>query len=461
MRAQRIAATVIGAFFAVMGFSALVAGAVLVTLESTQRDDSGFISLPATRLETSTAAIVTPVELGSGADEILGTVRGQARAGGSGPVFVGIGPADEVRQWLSTVAYDRVSNWGYGPAPFVASRVAGTGAAQPPDTAEFWAASAAGTEAVLTWRSAPGDWAIVIMNPSAAPGVAATVTAGSDTDVVLPIGIAAVIGGVLLLAGGLIVALIAVRRTTFPQPTPSVPGSYPVRLEGRLEPGLSRWLWLVKWVLAVPHYVILGLLWLAVVPLTVVAGVAILFTGRYPRSIFEFVVGVMRWSWRVSFYTYSALGTDRYPPFTLESVPAYPADLSVDYPVRLSRGLVLVKWWLLAIPHLLIVAVLAGGWTAGVGFGDGGGRFVLSGGVIGLLVLVAAIVLAITSTYPAALFDVVMGMNRWCYRVLAYVALMRDEYPPFRFDAGGPDPGTLASGTPGPEPRPDPTAQAS
>jgi hypothetical protein len=210
----------------------------------------------------------------------------------------------------------------------------------------------------------------------------------------------------------------------------------------------------VKWILAIPHYVILGLLWLAAVPLTVVAGFAILFTGRYPRSIFEFVVGVMRWTWRVSFYTYSALGTDRYPPFTLESVPGYPADLSVDYPARLSRGLVLVKWWLLAIPHLLIVAVLAGGWTAGIGFGDSGARFVLSGGVIGLLVLVAAIVLAITGAYPAALFDVVMGMNRWCYRVLAYVSLMRDEYPPFRFDAGGPDPGspTPPGSTPNPQP---------
>ncbi len=455
MRAQRIALTVIGAIIAVIGFSALAAGAVLVALHATQRDDSGFIHLPATRLETSTAAIVTPLELGSGADEVLGTVRLQARADGPGPVFVGIGPADEVSQWLSNVAYDRASSWGYGPAPVIATRVAGIEEARPPATAGFWAASDAGAQAILTWRSAPGDWAIVVMNASASPGVAATMTAGSDTDVVLPFGITGLAAGALLLAGGLVVALLAVRRTAFPQPTPSVPGAYPVRLEGRLEPELSRWRWLVKWILAIPHYVILGLLWLAAAPLTVVAGFAILFTGRYPRSIFEFVVGVMRWTWRVSFYTYSALGTDRYPPFTLEPVAAYPADLSVDYPARLSRGLVLVKWWLLAIPHLIVVAVLAGGLGFGFGFGDGGGRFVLAGGLIGLVVLVAAIVLAITGAYPAALFDVVMGMNRWCYRVLAYVSLMRDEYPPFRFDAGGPDPGTPKPPGSAPDPQPD------
>jgi hypothetical protein len=460
MRARRVAAAVIGALLAVIGFGAVTGGTVLAAFEATQRDDAGFIQLPATRLETPTAGLVTPLDLGRGAEDVLQTVRLDASAAGSAAVFIGIGPAQEVREWLSNVAYDQVSNWGYGPAPLVARRVDGTASARSPATAPFWVASASGSVASLTWRSAPGEWAIVVMNASGSPGVAADVTAGSSTGLVAPFAVSALIVGILLVAGGLTLALAGVRRESFPEPIASVPGSYPVRLEGRLDPDLSRWLWLVKWLLAVPHYVLLGLLWLAVVPLTVVAGLAILFTGRYPRSIFEFTVGVMRWTWRASYYTFSALGTDRYPPFTLDSVPDYPADLSVDYPARLSRGLVLVKWWLLAIPHLLVVAVLAGGWV-GIEFGDGNWWFVLSGAdVIGVLVLIAAIVLAVTGTYPAALFDVVMGMNRWCYRVLAYVCLMRDEYPPFRFDAGGPDPGTAPRPVSRPAPRPEPVGPA-
>ena len=214
----------------------------------------------------------------------------------------------------------------------------------------------------------------------------------------------------------------------------------PVRLEGRLDPPLSRWLWIVKWLLAIPHYILLVFLWLAFLVLTVVAFFAILFTGRYPRGMFDFNVGVMRWTWRVAFYGYSALATDRYPPFRLADDPDYPARLDVAYPASLSRGLVLVKSWLLAIPHYVIVGIFAGGaWATWTGKG-GTVASLGDGGLIGLLVLFAGVALLFTGRYPRALYDFVLGMDRWVARVVAYAALMTDAYPPFRLDMGGDEP---------------------
>ncbi|MEU9860163.1 DUF4389 domain-containing protein [Streptomyces sp. NPDC047971] len=204
----------------------------------------------------------------------------------------------------------------------------------------------------------------------------------------------------------------------------------PVVVTARLDSPLSRWLWLVKWLLVIPHWIVLIFLWIAFLVVTVIAFFAILFTERYPRPLFDFNVGVLRWAWRVSYYSYSALGTDRYPPFSLGPEPDYPARLDIAYPERLSRGLVLVKWWLLAIPHYLVIAVFAGGMRASW----------WSGGLITLLTLFAAIALAFTGRYPRDLFVLVVGLNRWVFRVAAYAGLMTDAYPPFRLDQGGEEP---------------------
>jgi hypothetical protein len=208
---------------------------------------------------------------------------------------------------------------------------------------------------------------------------------------------------------------------------------YPVRIDAELDEPLHRWLWLVKWFLAIPHLVVLGALWFVAAILTLVAGVCIVVTGRYPRQIFDLNVGVLRWTWRVQCYAF-VLSTDRYPPFTLGEVPDYPARLAVDYPEEgLSRGLVLVKWWLLAIPHYLIIGLFGG-----VGAG--------ATGLIGVMVLVAAVALAFTGRYMPTLYDLVLGMERWTFRVIAYAGLLRDEYPPFRLDQGGTDPGSSPPG---------------
>jgi hypothetical protein len=218
--------------------------------------------------------------------------------------------------------------------------------------------------------------------------------------------------------------------------------SYPVRVDATLEEQLSRWLWLVKWLLVIPHYIVLAFLWLAFGVLSLVALVAILVTGRYPRPVFDFNVGVLRWTWRVNYYAYGGLGTDQYPPFTLHDRPDYPARLAVDHPEKLSRGLVLVKWWLLAIPHYIVVGIFLGtGWYV-VTTGDGTDVRNLGFGLIGLLVLIAGVALLFTGSYPRSLFDLVLGLNRWVLRVAAYVGLMTDIYPPFRLDMGGTDPGS-------------------
>jgi hypothetical protein len=215
--------------------------------------------------------------------------------------------------------------------------------------------------------------------------------------------------------------------------------AYPVHVNAVLDPGTSRWLWLLKWILAIPHYFVLFFLWIGFLVASVIAFFAILFTEHYPRALFDYNVGVMRWSWRVNYYAYGALATDQYPPFTLAEVPTYPAQLAVDYPEHLSRGLVLVKWWLLAIPHYLIVGVFVGGGAWAANRSDDW-QWNLGGGLVSVLVLFAAIALLFTGTYPKSLFDLILGLNRWALRVSGYAGLMTDAYPPFRLDLGGTDP---------------------
>jgi hypothetical protein len=417
-------------------------------------------------------------------------------------VFIGIGPQADVERYLAGVHHSELLNVYQRPFRADYRDVPGTSPAAPPADQGIWSASVSGSgEQELTWNLAPGTWEIVVMNADASSGVDVQLQAGFHSDLFRPAATGLLVAGIITLLIGIPLIIfgaaglgrhagpptggpatgapavdgpamamatpgypagparqgVPAQSGAFspPQPFAPVPGpptSYPARLVGELDPGLSRWLWLVKWFLAIPHFILLFLLWFAFVITTIVAGFAILFTGRYPRALFDFNVGVMRWNWRVAFYAYAAVGTDLYPPFTLKRT-GYPADFDVDYPERLSRGLVLVKWWLLAIPHLLLVAAFAGTtgtvwrWQAednvvGSTYARGSGLSLL-----GLLVLIAAVILLFTGRYQRPLFDLILGVDRWIYRVLVYTSLMRDEYPPFRLDQGAGEPG-LAPATP-------------
>jgi hypothetical protein len=451
-----------------------------------QQDNEGYVMSPTERYAVDTYAI-TSERLEVVLDEGLPTTGRagpvasfmlRATSAKSGQdIFVGVGPQVEVAKYLADVEHSELTELRFNPFRVNYRTVTGSQAPPLPGTQDFWAVSAQGPGTQqITADLTDGDWVVVIMNADGTRPVAADLQAGARSVFLAPVTLGTLIVGLALLALGiplLVVGASGLGRSHGPVvsntaaalpdatvaglvPAERAPASYPVRLTGELDPTLSRGLWLVKWFLAIPHYLVLACLWVAFVVTTVVAGFAILFTGRYPRSLFNFNVGVLRWSWRVGFYAYSALGTDRYPPFTLARTD-YPADFDVDYPEHLSHGLVVIKSWLLAVPHLLIVGLFTANlsywWTTR---DDWSASYQSPAGIslLGLLVLIAGVVLLVTRRYPRDLFSFILGINRWVYRVLSYAALMRDEYPPFRFDQGGRDPGDMTPGEPVAPPEP-------
>jgi hypothetical protein len=458
----RVVLVILGSLLALLGAALLAGGGTLLWADQAERDDDGFLSTPRERFSSSSYAIVSEpidlVEADTGADwlweDVLGDVR--VRASG-GDLFVGVGPTREVDSYLRRVEHDRLTSVDYDPFSADYERARGGEPTRPPDDEAFWVETASGSgEQMLTWNPERGNWSAVVMNADASRGIAADVSVGAEAAFLIWVAIGVLVAGALFLLGGATMIIFGARRAASPATVaaaapgtggaagavaaaPSVrPTAYPVGVTGELDPNLGRWLWLVKWLLALPHYLVLALLWIAFSVLTLVAGLAILFTRRYPRGIFDFNVGVLRWSWRVWFYSYWANGTDRYPPFSLGEEPDYPARLEVAYPEQLNRWLPLVKW-LLAIPHLILVAIFVGGWGWAWGPGDEWGGWGIAG-LVGLLVVIGCVVMLFTGRYPPALFDFAVGLDRWALRVAAYVGLMTDDYPPFRLDMGPHEP---------------------
>jgi uncharacterized protein DUF4389 len=453
--AGRILLIVFGSILGLVGLALMAGGGALLWANAALKGDDGYFNTRTERYRSPGRAIVTkgldlthiPGGPGRWAD-----LRVRADGVGGGPVFVGIAHREDVDRYLSRVAYSELTDIDLDPFDPTYRAHVGTRVPGPPADQSFWAAQAQGAgPQTLTWNVGSGDWQMVAMRPDAAAGVALDASVGVKISYLLAVAAGLLVVGLLVLGGGVTMVAVGARGSRGPPapavasdraaagealPVPLAARAHPVDVTGELDPGLTRWMWLVKWLLAIPHYVILTFLWIAYLVVTVIAFFAILFTGRYPRGLFEFNVGVLRWTWRVGYYAYSALGTDRYPPFTLDPSD-YPARLDVPYPERLSRGLVLVKWWLLAIPQYIVIAVFAGNWIYGTAWGDrwwGWAWTPVGGGLIGLLALFAAIALLFTGRYPRSLFDLVVALNRWVFRVVAYATLMRDEYPPFTFE---------------------------
>ena len=176
---------------------------------------------------------------------------------------------------------------------------------------------------------------------------------------------------------------------------------------------LSRLLIFVKWLLIIPHVIVLYLLFFALSVTTFLSWFAILVTGRYPRGLWDFALTVLRWNANLGVYI--GLMRDEYPPFSGNDGD-YPVRFQMAYPERLSRGLIFVKW-LLVIPHLIVLYIL---------------------GLLFFVVwMVAWFAILITGNFPRGLFDFVVGVTRWWYRAIAYYYLLTDVYPPFSL---GPSP---------------------
>jgi hypothetical protein len=456
MRPARVISLVIGCLLLLPGVGMMVGGGAMAIGYGVARNDDGYFEFGLDRIQSPTAAIRSEdldffADPGSPnwlVDALDVGVQVQADAvGPEGDVFIGIADRRDLEAYLDGVEHDEVIE--IRDHAVVYERHFGTATLEPPGDESIWVTSATGDRAELEWEVESGSWAVVLMNADGSVGVTADVDVGVRSDAFLPVAFGVLGLGMLMTALGVALIIVGSRRDGEPHPTaPSAVAGlgespatqeHPVAVSARLDPDLSRWQWLVKWFLAIPHFIVLVFLWIAFVVTTVVAGVAILFTGRYPHGIWRFNLGVMRWSWRVSYYAGSGgIGTDQYPPFSLDREPEYPAVLDIAYPEHLSRGLVLVKW-LLAIPHFIIIAVLAGGgfawttdnWTVDV---------TAFGGLLGLLTLITGVILLVTGRYPRSLFDLIVGFNRWIYRVVAYAALMTDRYPPFRLDQGGTEP---------------------
>ena len=197
-----------------------------------------------------------------------------------------------------------------------------------------------------------------------------------------------------------------------PPPAPGAAAEYPLQADIEHQEEYSRFMPLIKWLLLLPHYIVLFVLGIAALVVTFISFFAVIVTRRYPRGMFEFVVGVHRWAWRVQ--AYLLLMTDAYPPFTLADDPAYPASFEIDYPEEGTARWRPLFAWLIAIPYLIVAYII----------------FYLAE----ILVFFAFFTILFAKKFPAGMFDIVLIAMRWQARGNAYIYWLTTRYPPFAWE---------------------------
>ena len=195
-------------------------------------------------------------------------------------------------------------------------------------------------------------------------------------------------------------------------PPPPASVGYPVRLDAERQPTYHRFLPLVKWLLAFPHYLVLAVVGIAAFFAVLFAFFAVLFTGSYPRGLFDFVAGTLRWSYRVVGYVF--LLTDRYPPFSLGEEPDYPVRVEIDYPEQGVDNWRPLVHWLLVIPYAFVASILHT--------------------LAGIVAFIGVFVILFTEELPDGMFTLILIPLRWQLRTSAYAGWMVTKYPPFEWD---------------------------
>ena len=220
MGAKRILLLVFGSLIALIGLGLTIAGVVGLIAYGTGRDSDGFFATSTERFVSPGYALVSEeADLGAEGDAAgsvslgdLARIRVRAESLTGQPIFVGIGPRDDVERYLAGVAYDEVSDVEFDPLDVTYTAHPGNARPAPPDEQDFWTARAVGPgQQSLEWDLESGQWSLVVMNAQPSAPVVADMQLGVKIKVLLPVAIGLLVGGVVILAIGILMIVFGAR----------------------------------------------------------------------------------------------------------------------------------------------------------------------------------------------------------------------------------------------------------